>query len=72
MTPPVSKFDIGWCPGATAVTVAFTFPEDADAEDDLPYKVDLVDWHDIDDRWRQTIMADRVTLTEATPPDDAV
>lgn len=31
---------------------------------DLPYKVDLVDWQDIDDRWRQTIAAERVALAE--------
>ena len=31
----------------------------------LPYRVDLVDWHDINDRWRQTIAAERVALTEA-------
>ena len=35
---------------------------------DLPYRVDLVDWRDIDDRWRQTIMAERVALTEAAHP----
>lgn len=36
---------------------------------DLPYKVDLIDWHNIDDRWRQTITAERVALTEAAHPD---
>ena len=34
------------------------------SESDLPYRVDLVDWHDINDRWRQTIVAHRVALTE--------
>ena len=38
---------------------------EAFSESDLPYKVDLVDWQDIDDRWRQTIEAERVALTEA-------
>ena len=37
---------------------------EAFSDSDLPYKVDLVDWHDINDRWRQTIMAERVALTE--------
>ena len=37
---------------------------EAFSESDLPYRVDLVDWHDINDRWRQTIMAERVALTE--------
>ena len=37
---------------------------EAFSESDLPYRVDLVDWHDINDRWRQTIVAERVALTE--------
>jgi len=36
---------------------------EAFSDSDLPYKVDLVDWHDIDDRWRQTIAAGRVAFT---------
>jgi type I restriction enzyme S subunit len=40
---------------------------EAFSDSDLPYKVDLVDWHDIDDRWRQTIVAERVALSEAVP-----
>jgi predicted nucleotidyltransferase len=39
------------------------------SDSDLPYKVDLVDWHDIDDRWRQTIAAERMPLTQAARPD---
>ena len=38
---------------------------EAFSESDLPYRVDLVDWHDINDRWRETIVAERVALTEA-------
>jgi predicted nucleotidyltransferase len=26
---------------------------EAFSDSDLPYRVDLVDWHEIDDRWRQ-------------------
>ena len=37
---------------------------EAFSDSDLPYRVDLVDWHDINDRWRQTIVAERVALTE--------
>jgi hypothetical protein len=37
---------------------------EAFSDSDLPYKVDLVDWHDIDHRWRQTIAAERVALAE--------
>jgi predicted nucleotidyltransferase len=40
---------------------------EAFSDSDLPYKVDLVDWHDIDDRWRQTIAAERMPLTQAAP-----
>ena len=42
---------------------------EAFSDSDLPYKVDLVDWHDIDDRWRQTIAAERMPLTQAARPD---
>jgi hypothetical protein len=38
---------------------------EAFSDSDLPYRVDLVDWYDIDDRWRQTIGAERIALTEA-------
>ena len=44
---------------------------EAFSDSDLPYRVDLVDWHDIDDRWRQIIVAERVALTEAAQPDAA-
>jgi predicted nucleotidyltransferase len=43
---------------------------EAFSDSDLPYRVDLVDWHDIDDRWRQMIVVERVALTEAAHPDD--
>jgi len=35
---------------------------EAFTESDLPYKVDVVDWHGIDERFRQTIMAQRQEL----------
>ncbi len=41
------------------------------SDSDLPYRVDLVDWHDIGDRWRQRIVAERVVLAEASHPDPA-
>ena len=37
---------------------------DAFDECDLPYRVDIVDWHAIDDRFRRLIAADRVPLIE--------
>ncbi|HYZ42383.1 MAG TPA: nucleotidyltransferase domain-containing protein [Stellaceae bacterium] len=42
---------------------------EAFSDSDLPYKVDLIDWRDIDDRWRQTIMAARLVLLDAAQPD---
>ncbi len=41
---------------------------EAFSDSDLLYKVDLVDWQNIDDRWREKIMADRVPLIEAAQP----
>jgi predicted nucleotidyltransferase len=41
---------------------------EAFSDSDLPYKVDLVDWHGIDGRWRQIIAAERAVLAEAVPP----
>jgi uncharacterized protein len=39
---------------------------EAFSDSDLPYKVDIIDWHHIDARWRQTILTERVALTEGT------
>jgi uncharacterized protein len=39
---------------------------EAFSDSDLPYKVDLIDWRNIEVRWRETIQAERVALTEAT------
>jgi predicted nucleotidyltransferase len=38
---------------------------EAFSESDLPYRVDLVDWRAVDDRWRRSIAAQRLALTEA-------
>ena len=38
---------------------------EAFSDSDLPYRVDLIDWHGIHDRWRRTIAAQRLALTEA-------
>ena len=37
---------------------------DAFSESDLSYRVDIVDWHAIDDRFRQIIAHERVPLAE--------
>jgi type I restriction enzyme S subunit len=44
---------------------------EAFSESDLPYRVDVVDWNEIGDGWRQTILAERVPLTEGVQPDAA-
>ena len=39
---------------------------EAFSDSDLPYRVDIIDWHNIDARWRQTILTERVALTDGT------
>jgi uncharacterized protein len=34
-------------------------------ESDLPYRVDIVDWHAVDDRFRRLIAAERLPLNRA-------
>jgi predicted nucleotidyltransferase len=38
---------------------------EAFSDSDLQYRVDFLDWHEISDRWRETIVAEGVPLTEA-------
>jgi predicted nucleotidyltransferase len=45
---------------------------EAFSESDLPYRVDLIDWHGIDDRFRQLIAAERVALAEPASADAAI
>jgi predicted nucleotidyltransferase len=35
---------------------------EAFSESDLPYRVDLIDWREIDDGWRRVIATERVPL----------
>jgi type I restriction enzyme S subunit len=35
---------------------------DAFSESNIPYKVDVVDWHTIEDSFRAIIMAERLSL----------
>jgi len=44
---------------------------EAFSESDLPYRVDLVDWQGIDDRWQQAIASERIALTQSAPPNPA-
>lgn len=41
---------------------------EAFSDSDLPYRVDIVDWHAVEDGFRRTIAAERVSLNEAAPP----
>ena len=45
---------------------------EAFSDSDLPYRVDVVDWHAIDDRFRGVIAGERVALAEAAHPDAAI
>ena|SRR5207248_7938383 len=43
---------------------------EAFCDSDLPYKVDVVDWQDLDARWRAAIAGERILLIDAhTSPD---
>jgi type I restriction enzyme S subunit len=44
---------------------------EAFSDSDLSYRVDLVDWHCIDDRWRRMIATERARLTDALHSDAA-
>lgn len=41
---------------------------EAFSDSDLPYRVDLVDLHQIDDRWRRIIATECVALSESACP----
>jgi hypothetical protein len=44
---------------------------EAFSDSDLPCRVDVLDWQDLDDRLRAIITAKRIALTERTYPDRA-
>ena len=64
---PYSDLDLAIDAGRRLTLDEIAELAEAFMDSDLPYKVDLVDWHDIDDRWRQTIAGESVALTEAVP-----
>ena len=45
---------------------------EAFSDSDLPYRVDVVDWQAIGDRFRQVIAGERVKLAEAAHADAAI
>lgn len=42
---------------------------EAFSDSDLPYRVDIVDWRAIDDRFRELIVGERAPLVEAAHPE---
>src|SRR5690242_18574188 len=61
---PYSDLDLAIDAGRPLTLDEIAGLTEAFSDSDLPYKVDLIDWHNIDDRWRPTITAERVALTE--------
>ena len=55
------------CGGRPATLDELARLAEAFRESDLPYKVDILDWQSIDDRFRQVIAAESVRLDEAAP-----
>jgi predicted nucleotidyltransferase len=68
---PYSDLDLAIDAGRLLTLDEIARLAEAFSDSDLPYRVDLVDWHEIDDRWRRTIVAECVALTEAAHPDAA-
>jgi predicted nucleotidyltransferase len=66
---PYSDLDLAIDAGRRLTLDEIAELAEAFMDSDLPYKVDLVDWHDIDDRWRQTIAAERATLADTSDSD---
>jgi type I restriction enzyme S subunit len=60
-----SDLDLAIDPGRRLTLDETAKLAEAFSDSDLPYRVDVVDWHTIDDRWRRTIVAERVALTES-------
>jgi type I restriction enzyme S subunit len=42
---------------------------EAFSDSDLPYMVDLVDWHGLDIQWRESIATERISLNGVTRSD---
>ena len=59
---PFSDLDLAIDAGRRLTLDEIAGMVEAFTESDLPYKVDVVDWHGIDERFRQLIMAERREL----------
>ena len=61
---PYSDLDLAVDSGRALTLDELAILGEGFAESDLPYRVDLVDWHNLDDRFRQTIATERVALAQ--------
>jgi len=59
---PLSDLDLAVDAGRRLTLDEIAALSEAFSESDLPYKVDIVDWHAVDERFRRIIMADREEL----------
>jgi type I restriction enzyme S subunit len=59
---PLSDLDLAIDAGRRLALDEVAALVEAFSESDLPYKVDVVDWRGIDERFRQTIMTERAEL----------
>jgi len=59
---PFSDLDLAIDAGRRLTLDELATLSEAFSESDLPYKVDVVDWQGIDERFRQMIMAERAEL----------
>ena len=61
---PLSDLDLAIDAGRRLTLDEIAGLVEAFTDSDLPYKVDVVDWHAIDERFRQMIMAERRRLSD--------
>ena len=64
---PYSDLDLAIDSGRPLTLDEIAALKEVFSDSDLPYKVDLADWYNIDSRWREIILADRVPLTALAP-----
>ena len=62
---PFSDLDLAIDAGQVLSLDEFACLAEAFCESDLPYRVDLVDWHSLDEGFRRIIAADRVAPAAA-------
>jgi predicted nucleotidyltransferase len=60
---PLSDLDLAIDAGRHLTLDERAILAEAFSDSDLSYKVDIVDWHDIDGRFRQRLAAERLGLT---------